>query len=768
MALDTPRADAPVSPDELLLHTYAEDAYLDYAMAVVKDRALVQVQDGNKPVHRRILYAMRQLGLSADAKAVKSARIVGDVLGKYHPHGDTAAYDALVRLAQPFALRYPLITGQGNFGSRDGDGAAAMRYTEAKLAPVASLLLDELGAGTVDFKPNYDGSQQEPRLLPARLPFTLLNGTMGIAVGMASNTPPHNLREVVAAATALIDNPEMEVAAVLSHMPGPDFPDGGQLISAPSEIEAAYRTGRGSLRLRARWSREDLARGQWQIVVHELPYQVSTRQVLEQIETLTNPQPGAGKKALTQQQINLKSIALDLLERASDESGKDAAVRLVLAPRTSKVDEHALMAFLLANTSLEETFGVNATMIGADDKPATKGVVTVLREWCAFRVETVRRRTQWELDQALKRIHLLEGRMTVYLNIDRVVHVVRTADDPHADLRAEFGLSDVQAADILEMRLRALNKLEGLRIDKELQERKQDAARLGLLLADSVALRGQVKLELAADAAKFGDDRRTLIEPQARASSVATVTRAVLDEPLTVVVSRNLWVRARPGHGVSTEALSYKPADSAWVVADTRSTWPVIFLDNKGRVYSVLASEFPSGKGDGVPLSTLIEVQPGAQIVDVLVASPSQRLLFAGRKGYGFTAQVQDCVASRKAGKAFLTLEAGEDPMPVTLLPEQGPGKVGVGSSDGRFLAFEGSEIKSLPSGGKGVMLMVLEEGQSLTGLAPLTSAELKASLDLAGKALGVHIRGAEWAKYEGRRARKGCQLPKKAVWRGR
>src|SRR5260221_269301 len=358
----------PNPNNELLLHDYAENAYLDYAMATVKDRALAQVQDGQKPVHRRILYAMRQLGLTPDSKAVKSARIVGDVLGKFHPHGDTAAYDAMVRMAQSFALRYPLITGQGIFGSRDGDRAAAMRYTEAKLSHIANLLLDELGQGTIDYRDNYDGSQKEPVLLPARLPFALLNGTMGIAVGMASNIPPHNLREIAAAAIAMLGNPNITTAELMTVLPGPDFPDGGQLISSTAEIANTYETGRGSLRIRARWVREELARGQWQIVIKELPYQVSTRQVLEQIEVLTNPQPAAGKKQLTQQQINLKPLSLECLERATDDSGKDDPVRLVLAPRTSKIDEAAMMAFLLAiiaASSILEVRGASTRRTGS-------------------------------------------------------------------------------------------------------------------------------------------------------------------------------------------------------------------------------------------------------------------------------------------------------------------------------------------------------------------------------------------------------------------
>jgi len=754
---------------ELVLHTYAEDAYLDYAMAVVKDRALAQVQDGNKPVHRRILYAMRQLGLTHDAKAVKSARIVGDVLGKYHPHGDSSVYDAMVRLAQPFSLRYPLITGQGNFGSRDGDSAAAMRYTEAKLSPISALLLDELGAGTIDYRPNYDGTQEEPSLLPARLPFVLLNGTMGIAVGMASNIPPHNLREVVAASVALLKNPEISTEELLAHLPGPDFPDGGQLISSPEDIASAYETGRGSLRLRAKWVREDLARGQWQIVIKELPYLVSTKKVLDEIEVLSNPQVPSGKKALTQRQLNLKQMTLDFLERATDESGKDDPVRLVLVPRNSKVDEVAMMGFLLANTGLEDTFGVNATMIGLDGGPATKGLLPVLREWCVFRTETVRRRCTWELNQAERRIHVLEGRVLVYLNIDKVIQVIRDADDPKDDLTAQFGLSEVQATDILEMRLRALNKLEGIKLEKELSELRAEAGRLRALLASDKALKALVVKELEADSAKYGDDRRTAIKEDARAGGAATVARTVADEPLTVVISKNLWVRARTGHGVDKAALAYKPGDAESFVLETRSGWPVVILDSLGRTYSVQASEMPTSRGDGVPLSTLIDLQAGARVVFAISGDPEQWMLFGGQGGYGFVSQLKNCVASKRAGKAFLAVAGGERSlMPLVLDGEKQ--QLAVGSSDGRLLVFPVSEVKRLPAGGKGVTLMALAEQETISAwaLLPSTASEVSGTMAVVGKGVQAFaLKSDDFAKHQGRRARKGCQMPKKGVFLG-
>lgn len=764
-----------LAANQLMLHSYAESSYLQYAMAVVSDRALAKVQDGNKPVHRRILFAMKNLGLTHEAKPVKSARIVGEILGRLHPHGDSSVYDALVRLAQPFSLRYPLITGQGNFGSRDGDSSAAMRYTEARLSPVASLLLEELGAGTVDFKPNYDGTYQEPCLLPARLPMILLNGTMGIAVGMASNIPPHNLREVVAATVGLLENPDLSTAEILNFMPGPDFPDGGQLISSPAEIQAAYETGRGSLRIRARWIKEDLARNQWQIVVTELPYGVSTKQVLEQIETLSNPQIPSGKKALSQQQVNLKALALEFLETARDESGKDAPVRLVLVPRTSKIDEDALMAFLLANSSLEDTFGVNNTVIGLSNDPATKGVVAILREWCAFRTETVRRRTRFELEQTEKRIHILEGRLTVFMNVDAVVKVIRDADNPRDDLMLKFGLSEVQADDILEMRLRALNKLEGFKLEKELEALQKEAKRLRVLLASSAALKKLVATEVTEVGKKFGDERRTLIRHESRAAGSTVAARAVVDEPITVIVSKNLWVRARAGHGLDKETTQYKVGDSEGWVLETRSTSPVVFMDNLGRVYSVQASEAPAGRGDGAPLTTLIEIQNGAKIVWAQSCDPETNFLFGGKKGYGFQAKLGQCVASKRAGKAFLTLDAGEMPMPPVALGKAGEGMAGrliaAGSSDGRLLVFPVDEVKTLVAGGKGVMLMVLSETEELTVMRMLDAgaASVAGQMEVKSKAgtetVAFEIAGDEWPKYQGHRARKGCQMPRKGVW---
>jgi topoisomerase-4 subunit A len=753
--------------DEITLHTYTENAYLDYAVAVVKGRALGQVQDGQKPVQRRILYAMHQLGLRPDAKPVKSARIVGDVLGKYHPHGDSSVYDAAVRMAQDFSLRYPLITGQGNYGSRDGDPAAAMRYTEARLSPYAQLLLAELGSDTVDFGPNYDNTMQEPLLLPARLPMLLLNGTMGIAVGMASDVPPHNLREVAAAAALIVRNPDATDAEILEVLPGPDFPDGAQLVSSPAEIAAAYASGRGSMRARARWTREDMARGQWQIVVTELPYQISTTKVLQELEVLTNPQPPEGKKVITPGQATLKAAALEFLERAVDESNKDQPTRLVLQPRSSKVDQDAMMAFLLANTSLETNVTVNMTMIGLDGRPQTKSLRQVLLEWSEFRMTTVRRRTAHELKQAEARIHILEGRLKAYDNLDEVVNIVRHADNPLTELCDRLGFTEVQAEDILEMRMRSLNKLEGAKLERELADLRKEAARLQKLLAAEPLLRKLVVEEIEADAVKYGDDRRTLIKSEAKAASgaAAAIARAAVDEPVTVVLSKNYFIKAYKGHDVSADQLSFKPGDGLLGLLRTRTTLPVLLLDNMGRAYTVDASQLPSGRGEGVPVTTLIELQAGARIVHALGGVPSSRFLFAGENGYGFVAKLENLVATRRAGKAFLTVDAGETPLAPVALPEGDDGLVLAGSSDGRLLAFPLSEVKSLAGGGKGVMLMVLDEGQKLAALAHQPGLDaFEGVVDIAGTATPVALGPDEFKKYVGRRARKGCQLPKKGV----
>src|SRR6202521_4474948 len=743
--------------DFLPLASFAERSYLEYAMSVVMGRALPDVSDGQKPVQRRILFAMHELGLYRPAKHVKSARVVGDVLGKYHPHGDVAAYDALVRQAQDFSLRFPLIDGQGNFGSRDGDGAAAMRFTECRLTPIAELLLAEIDLDTVDFGPNYDGSFKEPKLLPARLPMLLLNGTSGIGVGMATEIPAHNLREVARAAIAMIRKPAITVEQLLRFIPGPDLPGGGQIISSADEIRALYASGRGSLRTRARWKVEDLARGQWRIVITELPHGVSTKDVLEDIERATNPRPKEGKKSLTQDQSNLKTLMLSVLDTVRDESDKNSAVRIVLEPRSSRQDAQEFVNLLLANTRLESTLPINLVMLGRDGRPRQKNLKNILEEWTAFRFDVVTRRTRHRLTEVDHRVHILEGRQLALLSIDEVIRVIRESDDPQPDLIAAFGLSEVQAEDILEIRLRQLARLEGIKIEKELKALKSERKGLKHLLKDRQALGDVIVAEIEADASKHGDPRRTLIE----AVEPVVITQSVPDEPLTITLSRNGWIRSRQGHGLDATQFAYKAGDEAFAVMETRTMYPVVVLDNQGRAYSIRASDVPGGRGDGVPVSTLIDLQAGVKVMRVLSAAPEQKYLLAGSGGYGFISSVQDMVSRVKAGKAFMTLEEHEEPLlPVALAGSHD--HVVTLSAKGRLLIFALSEMKEMVRG-RGVTLMGLDGGEKLQSVG-LTDgrAVVVHGTNKSGKAVSVHIAGEALAKHLLHRARKGSLIGSK------
>ena len=549
--LDFSPTPLPTDGDEALnLATYAQRAYLEYALSVVKGRALPDVCDGQKPVQRRILYAMSRMGLSfggsngnTGAKPVKCARVVGDVLGRFHPHGDQAAYEALVRMAQDFSQRYPLIDGHGNFGSRDGDGAAAMRYTEARLAKISSLLLDEIDEGTVDFTPNYDASTEEPSQLPARLPFALLNGASGIAVGLATEIPSHNLREVADACVALIKSPQLSDDELFAMIPGPDYPGGGQIISSIGEVAEAYRSGRGSIKCRARWKIEELARGQWQLIITELPPGVSTQRVLEEIEELSNPKIKLGKKVLSPEQNQLKATLLSVLDLVRDESSKDAAVRLVCEPKTSKIGQQELITTLLACTSLETSSPINLTMVGLDRRPTQKSLRQMLTEWIEFRQKTIERRSQHRLAKVLERCHVLEGRQIVLLNIDEVIAIIRQSDEPKAALMARFNLSAAQAEDILEIRLRQLARLEAIKIEQELAALRLEQNKLEEILANPTALRRLMIKEIELDAKTFADPRRTLIQAEKK----VVLEVKVVDEPVTVVVSQKGWVRAQKG-----------------------------------------------------------------------------------------------------------------------------------------------------------------------------------------------------------------------------
>jgi len=685
---------------------------------------------------------------------VKSARVVGDVLGRFHPHGDQAAYDALVRMAQDFSQRYPLIDGQGNFGSRDGDGAAAMRYTEARLAPVARLLLDEIDEGTVDFIPNYDGSTQEPRQLAARMPFVLLNGASGIAVGLATEVPSHNLREVAAAAVALIRNDKLSDEDLHALIPGPDFPGGAQIISSAQDIREAYATGRGSLKVRARWKIEDLARGQWQLVVTELPPGTSAQKVLEEIEELTNPKVRAGKKALTAEQTQLKTTVLSVLDAVRDESGKDAPVRLVFEPKSRTIEQQELITTLLAHTSLETSSSINLTMVGADGRPTQKGLRQVLSEWIGFRLQTVERRSRHRLDKVLDRIHVLEGRQLVLLNIDEVIRIIRNSDEPKPALIERFRLSDRQAEDILEIRLRQLARLEALKIEQELKQLQEERGRLEDVLGSPASLRRLVVKEIEADAKQFGDERRTLIQEDKRA--VAEVK--VVDEPVTVVVSQKGWVRARQGHGHDAASFAFKAGDGLYGTFECRTVDALIVFGSNGRVYSVAVSSLPGARGDGQPITTLIELESGTQPAHYFAGAVETTLLLAHTGGLGLLAKVADLVSRQRAGKSFMTLEANEHLLPPSVA--EGARRVSCLSLSGRLLVFGLDEIKLQPKGGRGLTLMDLDAKDALVSVAAGNGIVRVLGTALrAGKPREDELKGSALASYEGKRGRKGKAL---------
>ncbi len=739
------------------LARYAERAYLEYALSVVKGRALPDVCDGQKPVQRRILYSMERMGLAfttaGGPRAVKSARVVGDVLGKFHPHGDTAAYDAMVRMAQDFSQRYPLVDGQGNFGSRDGDGAAAMRYTEARLAPITRLLLDEIDEGTVDFVPNYDGSTEEPKQLPARLPFVLLNGASGIAVGLATEIPSHNLREIAAAAVALIRNDKLGADEFFALIPGPDYPGGGQIISSVDEIRAAYASGRGSLKVRARWKIEDLARGQWQLVVTELPPGASSQKVLEEIEESTNPKVKAGKKTLSTEQSQLKATLLAVLDAVRDESSKDAAVRLVFEPKTRTVSQQELITSLLAHTSLESSSPINLTMIGSDGRPTQKSLRQILDEWVAFRAATVQRRTRHRLARVFDRIHVLEGRQLVLLNIDEVIRIIRAADEPKAALIERFRLSDRQAEDILEIRLRQLARLEAIKIEQELATLRTEQAKLQDILDSPAALKRTLIKEIEADAKAHGDERRTLIQADKRA--VAEVR--VVDEPVTVVVSLKGWVRGLKGHEIDIAALAFKAGDALYGTFPCRSVDSLLVFGSNGRVYSTPVGLLPGGRGDGQPITSLIELESGTQPAHYFAGDAQRTLLLAGTGGYGMLARVADLVSRQKGGKAFLSLESGEKPLPPS--PADGHDQVACLSMAGRLLVFALDELKQQPKGGRGLTLIDLETRDVLVSVAAFGTVLRVEGSGRGGKDKDESIKGAALEPHRGKRARKGRAL---------
>ena len=742
-------------PDNPSLAEFAERAYLAYAMSVVKGRALPAVEDGQKPVQRRILYAMRELGNRSDAPFKKSARIVGDVIGKYHPHGDTAVYDAAGRMAQDFTLRYPLIEGQGNFGSRDGDSPAAMRYTEVRLTPFAEhVLLSELDRGTVDFIDNYDGSFREPKLLPARLPVGLLNGASGIAVGMATEIAPHNLKEVAEACALTLEAGD-DAKPVTRTIKGPDFPGGGQIISAREEIKRAYDTGRGSIRVRARWNVEKLARGQYRVAVFELPPSTSAARVLAEIDELVNPKPKAGKKALTPDQQTLKSATLALLESQRDDSDADHPVRIVFEPRTGKVEADELMNFLLAHTSMETNAPLNLVAIGTDGRPRQMGLAETIGEWARFRLAVLERRLRNRAGEVADRVHILVGRMIAFVHIDKVIKVIRNADEPKPELMEKFSLSERQAEDILEIRLRQLAKLEGIKIERELAELKKEAASLKKLLGSPAERRKLAAAEVREDAERFGDKRRTVIEEAERitVSMVETVT----DEPVTVILSRNGFIRTRQGHGIDRATLPWKEGDAPLAIVETRTVHPVVLFGASGRVFNVRATEIPGGKGDGVPVSSLVETA-GTAVVGMISAPPDTPVLLGTSGGNALRAKIEGFVTRQRAGKQFVSVAEGESQIAPSIIAP-GTNEVAALSGEGRLLVFPLEEVNELPNGGRGVMAIKLHDGEAMIGLQPV-AGELKIfAIGRGDKRTTIVVKPGDLEHYRATRARTGRVL---------
>ncbi|HZM35455.1 MAG TPA: DNA topoisomerase IV subunit A [Burkholderiales bacterium] len=743
----TPDLFTPDNGDEAApIEQHASHAYLGYAVSTVKSRALPEIADGLKPVQRRILYAMQD-----STTFSKCARYVGEVLGKYHPHGDSSTYEALVHLAQRFSMRYPLIEGQGNFGSRDGDAPAAYRYTEARLSRFAELLLGEIDEGTVDFQKNYDGKFQEPVLLPARLPFGLLNGSFGIPVGFSTRIPSHNLREVAAAAAHVIKHPRAKLDEVLEILPGPDFPGGGQVISPPEEIRQAYEAGRGSLLLKARYEKESLARGQWRLVVTELPHGVSVKQVMEEIEALANPKPGLGKKELPQEQKRLKQFILDQVESVRDESDRKSKLRLVIEPRSSRQDPEEMMAALLVHTSLEARYAVNLTWLGLDGLPETKGIVEILREWGDWRVQTVRRRTQFRLEKCEERLHIVLGRLIAYARIDEIIKLIRASEDQaeaRQKLREKFKLSERQAEDIVNLRLGQLTKLDGVKLNDE--RKALEAERKGLkgILGDDKALKKLVIRELEADAKAYGDERRTLIKPAERAQ----IERKVVEEPISVVLSRKGWIRARSGHGLDLTSLTFKDGDALLQALECKTTDPVIVLAASGKTFTIDAAAIPSGRGDGAPVNTLVN-SGSDDIVWMASGDLGTKLLMNSSAGLGFLCKLGDLVTKTRQGKDFFKVEEGaaaQVPCAVTTA------LIACLSSDARLLVFPVEEVPERPNGGVGVQLIGLPEKTALAAVAPTDGKSLVVS-GIKRKNRAVETLDAkELAEHMGKRAQRG------------
>jgi topoisomerase-4 subunit A len=736
--------------DAAPIERHASQAYLGYAVSTVKARALPEIADGLKPVQRRILYAMGEVNAQNFAKC---ARYVGEVLGKYHPHGDSSTYEALVHLAQPFSMRYPLIDGQGNFGSRDGDAAAAYRYTEAKLSRFAELLLAEIGEGTVVFVKNYDGKFDEPVLLPARLPFGLLNGSFGIPVGFSTRIPSHNLKEVAAAAAHVIKHPRAKAEDILELMPGPDFPGGGQIISPAEEIRQAYETGRGSLVVKCRWEVEQLARGQWRIVVTELPHGVSVKQVMEEIEALANPKPGFGKKEVTQEQRRMRQFILDQIDQGGvrDESDRKSKLRLVIEPRSSRQNPQELMAALLVHTALETRYAINLTWLGLDGLPETKGIVEVLREWGEFRVATVRRRTQFRLERVEERLHIVRGRLEAFAKIDEIIKLIRAAEDQaqaKQKLRDKYKFSEKQAEDIVNLRLGQLTKLDGVKLNEERKALEADRKALKTLLGDEKELKKLVVKELDEDSKKYGDARRTLIKTEERAQ----VERTVVEEPITVILSQKGWIRARSGHNLDLSTLTFKDGDALLQTLECKTTDAVILLAASGKSYTIDAADIPAGRGDGAPVNTLVNASSD-DIVWMRSGELGQKLLMNSSAGLGFICKLGDLVTKTRQGKDFMKVEAGARAQAPALIAHE---LVAVLSSDARLLVFALEEVPERPNGGVGVQLVALPENTTLASVVTTDGKSLVVS-GIKRKNRAVETLDAKQiAEHVGKRAQRG------------
>ncbi|TYL41713.1 DNA topoisomerase IV subunit A [Dickeya sp. ws52] len=725
--------------ERLALHTFTENAYLNYSMYVIMDRALPFIGDGLKPVQRRIVYAMSELGLNASAKFKKSARTVGDVLGKYHPHGDSACYEAMVLMAQPFSYRYPLVDGQGNWGAPDDPKSfAAMRYTESRLSKYAEVLLGELGQGTVDYVPNFDGTLQEPKMLPARLPNILLNGTTGIAVGMATDIPPHNVREVAAAAMALIDEPDTSLEALLRYVQGPDFPTDAEIITPRDEIRKMYESGRGSVRMRAVWKKEDGS-----VVITALPHQVSGARVLEQIAS------------------QMRAKKLPMIDDLRDESDHENPTRLVLVPRSNRIDFDQVMNHLFATTDLEKSYRINMNMIGLDGRPSVKGLREILTEWLAFRRDTVRRRLNFRLDKVLKRLHILEGLLIAFLNIDEVIHIIRNDDEPKPVLMAKFGLSDTQAEAILELKLRHLAKLEEMKIRGEQDGLAKERDQIQALLASERKMNSLLKKEIQEDAKAYGDDRRSPLHERGEAKAMSEHDLSP-SEPVTIVLSEMGWVRSAKGHDIDPSGLSYKAGDAYRAAARGKSNQPVVFMDSTGRSYALDPLTLPSARGQGEPLTGKLTLPPGATIEQVLMAADNQRLLLASDAGYGFICTFADLVARNRVGKAVLTLPDHARVLPPLELQRDDELLLTI-TAAGRLLLFPVADLPAL-SKGKGNKIVSIPAAQLASGddrilwlmtIAPQSSVTL-----YAGKRK-YSLRPEELQKYQASRGCKGTALPR-------